>query len=89
MVEMETGKGGSMPKSTKGWSWGQYQIDEEHLSFNVDGKQCFIVPYEDIALLPSGTEKDELSLEFKQDDTKDKSDILCEMRFYVPNNNEE
>ena len=48
----------------------------------------FSLDYKDIAL-SNATGKNEVALEFQQTDTSaevKKMDMLCEMRFYVPNN---
>lgn len=78
-------EGNKALQSTKGWNWGNYTLEDDHLDFKVDGKPCFIVPYKDIALANVQT-KNEISLEFQQEENaKDKSDIICEMRFFIPN----
>lgn len=58
------------------------------MTFSVDEKPCFIIPFADIA--SAAAQKNDLTLEFNQDDVKgDKSDALCEMRFYIPNQDKE
>ncbi len=44
----------------------------------------FAIPYKDIAL-SSANGKNEVAFEFVADVDKTKGDILCEMRFHVPN----
>ena len=55
-----------------------------------DNQKCFSINYKDIAL-SNASGKNEIALEFAVSDTEQKSmekgDMLCEMRFYVPNNN--
>lgn len=68
--------------STKGWSWGEYQINEEKLHFLVDKKSCFNINFKDIVAC-SVPGKNEIAFEFQQKDTNE-DDILCEMRIYLP-----
>jgi len=71
--------------TTKGWNWGSYELTDKCLEFQVDHKPCFQINYKDIAL-SSANGKNEVALEFAGDEVQTKGDILCEMRFHVPNN---
>ncbi len=68
--------------SAKGWSWGEYQLNEGHLQFTVDKKPCFSINYRDI-INSSVPGKNEIAFEFQQNETME-DDILCEMRLYLP-----
>ena len=92
----------SYPESTKGWIWGNYELTEDNFVFKVDNQECFKIPYSEIAN-SNHPNKNEVALEFQQDDTKKdmyyftlfnlifrmKGDLLCEMRFFIPNLEEE
>jgi hypothetical protein len=60
------------------------------MSFTVNGQRVFAINYKEIAL-SNAPSKNEVVLEFQQvgedgmSKKNDKSDILTEMRFYVPN----
>ncbi|OMJ66854.1 hypothetical protein SteCoe_36161 [Stentor coeruleus] len=68
--------------SAKGWSWGEYQINEGELQFLVDKKPCFNLNFKDI-ITCSVPGKNEVAFEFQQKDTND-DDTLCEMRIFIP-----
>ncbi len=53
--------------------------------FKVDGKRCFSVAYKEIAL-STANGKNEVAFEFNNEPEKQKGDVICEMRFHVPNN---
>jgi structure-specific recognition protein 1 len=59
------------------------------MEFQVDGQRCFGIRYKDIAI-SNANGKNEVALEFNQDaedsNKGGQGDILCEMRFHVPNN---
>lgn len=57
--------------STKGWNWGTYQLEQDHLAFSVNSQPCFILNYRDIAL-SNASGKNELALEFQVPDTAKK-----------------
>lgn len=67
-----------------GWNWGETQLKPSTFRFTVDGKTAFEFPHSDISqAVIQG--KNELSIEFHQDDTANANDhVLTEMRFYVP-----
>lgn len=52
--------------STKGWTWGSYELKKEEFEFQVDGQRAFGIKYKDIAL-SSAIGKSEVALEFAQD----------------------
>lgn len=68
--------------SAKGWSWGEYQLNESQLQFLVDKKPCFNINYKDI-INCSVPGKNEIAFEFQQNEATE-DDILCEMRIYLP-----
>jgi len=68
--------------STKGWSWGTFETSDKSLDFSVDHQANFSLSYRDMANCTQ-TGKNELLLEFQQDDTMEE-DIICEMRLFVP-----
>jgi len=78
--------------STKGWNWGYYHLEKEQLKFSHDkdgDKNCFNLKYKDIAI-SNASKATEVTLEFQQEaDEQRRGDILCEMRFYVPNMEED
>lgn len=55
--------------STKGWNWGHYKLAEENMTFSVNGQQCFVINYKDIAL-SNANGKNEVALEFQQEAQK-------------------
>lgn len=63
-------------------------MKQDRIDFTHDPKgqkNCFSLKYKDIAISNATTES-EVQLEFQQDhEASRKGDILCEMRFYVPN----
>jgi hypothetical protein len=58
---MEDRNGG--PMCTKGWNWGNYKLEKDHLGFNVNNQRCFVINYKDIAISNAPT-KNEVVLEF-------------------------
>jgi len=67
-----------MAASTKGWTWGDFALQDRRVVFNTNGEPAFEVALEDVASL-SLPGKSELALEFHQPDIADR-DLLCEMR---------
>lgn len=55
------------------------------MQFKVDNKHCFSIAYKDIAI-STANGKNEVAFEFNNESEKTKGDVLCEMRFHVPNN---
>jgi len=49
--------------STKGWNWGYYKLEKDHMAFNVNNQKCFLINYKDIAL-SNASGKNEVALEF-------------------------
>ena len=54
--------------NTKGWNWGQYELGEKSMRFKVEGQSCIDIPYNEMANV-SLPIKNEVSVEFAQDDT--------------------
>jgi structure-specific recognition protein 1 len=52
--------------STKGWNWGYYKLEKDHLAFNVNNQKGFILNYKDIAI-SNASGKNEVALEFQHD----------------------
>ena len=71
-------------ESTKGWNWGSYELLEEEMEFKVDGQRAFALRYEKIEVSKANG-KNEVSVEFGQEESKIAGEVLCEMRFHVPN----
>lgn len=65
------GSNKSVVSSTKGWNWGNYNLDKEHMTFNVNGQKCFVINYKDIAL-SNASGKNEVALEFQQGNNESK-----------------
>ena len=68
--------------SAKGWSWGEYALNDSSLQFLVDRKPCFNINLRDVANC-SVPGKNEIAFEFQQNDATE-DDILCEMRIHLP-----
>jgi structure-specific recognition protein 1 len=52
-----------MSKSTKGWNWGKYELENDKMNFTVENKPCFSIDYKDIALA-SANGANEVAFEF-------------------------
>ncbi|XP_019616304.1 PREDICTED: FACT complex subunit SSRP1-like [Branchiostoma belcheri] len=68
--------------SVKGWNWGTAKFKGPLLSFDIDNMSAFEIPLGNVS--HCATSKNEVALEFHQNDDADVS--LMEMRFYVPPN---
>ena len=70
------------PRSTKGWSWGEFALQDRSLALRIDNKLGFELKYDEVAncSLPAKTE---LALEFHQEEAPEQ-DLLCEMRLFIP-----
>ncbi|KAK9518116.1 hypothetical protein VZT92_023436 [Zoarces viviparus] len=64
----------------KGWNWGTAKFSGPLLSFEVNESTAFEVPLSNVSQCATG--KNEVTLEFHQNDDTDVS--LMEVRFYVP-----
>ncbi|TNN77658.1 FACT complex subunit SSRP1 [Liparis tanakae] len=64
----------------KGWNWGTAKFSGPLLSFEVNDNAAFEVPLSNVSQCATG--KNEVTLEFHQNDDTDVS--LMEVRFYVP-----
>ena len=72
----------------KGRSWGNYSLSDNKLEFTGDGKQWFDIPLSAIANVQHVPGKNELTLEFNQEE-ENVGDALCEMRLFIPNKEKE
>lgn len=68
--------------SSKGWNWGEFELNNSNISFTVDKKLNFLINYKEISNC-SVPGKNELAFEFIQPEAGD-DDILCEMRLHIP-----
>ena len=70
--------------ATKGWNWGSPVFEGRTMAFEVDGKEAFDLPLEQVIQVQEN--KHEVALEFNADekDASDDVDQLVEMRFLVP-----
>ncbi|KAI1313072.1 FACT complex subunit [Mortierella claussenii] len=80
--------------SVKGWNWGETDFSNGNLVFNVQNKDMFEIPLNEV-INTSLTAKHEVMIELggpdgegnnAQKDRNRKGDQLVEMRFYVPGN---
>jgi len=72
--------------STYGWNWGKSDFKGDELSFDVADKTAFEIPLINVSQCTQ--QKDEVTLEFHQNDDQEHV-ALMEMRFYVPPNQED
>lgn len=56
------------PYCTKGWNWGNYDLGEEALTFQIANMPGLSIPFSEISNA-NITNKNEVTLEFHQDDT--------------------
>jgi hypothetical protein len=69
--------------ATKGWNWGAPVFDGRTMAFEVDGKEAFDLPLDQVIQVTEN--KHEVALEFNADETSTADhDQLIEMRFLVP-----
>ena len=68
--------------STKGWNWGTTLFQGRSMSFEVDGKEAFDLPLDQVVQVTEN--KHEVAMEFKSSDEPTDNDELIEMRFLVP-----
>ena len=52
--------------SARGWNCGTYVLNHSELEFQVENKNCFSIPYNQIAI-SSATGKNEVTFEFAGD----------------------
>lgn len=71
------------PRSTKGWTWGNYTTTEDSLILNMDNKLGFGLNFRDLTnvFVPG---KNEVALEFAPSDANPENVTLCELRLHVP-----
>lgn len=68
--------------ATKGWNWGAPVLQGRNMSFEMDGKEAFDLPLDQVIQVTEN--KHEVALEFSADDGLGDHDQLIEMRFLVP-----
>ena len=66
----------------KGLNWGSYSLSENKISFKGDSKDWFQIPFNYLANVQQGTNKNEITLEFNKDEDNDSA--ICELRLFVP-----
>jgi structure-specific recognition protein 1 len=71
----------------KGWNWGECEVNGNVLEFSVSSKSAFEIPLSDVSNSVVST-KNEVSLELQQNEKNKKLDSLVEIRFYIPDNEE-
>lgn len=71
----------------KGWNWGEVDIKGNMCEFLVGGKDAFELPLSEVsnAVVPA---KNEVSIEFAQTEKNKRLDCLVDIRFYVPDDEE-
>mmetsp|Transcript_61906 Transcript_61906/g.113575 ORF Transcript_61906/g.113575 Transcript_61906/m.113575 type:complete len:473 (+) Transcript_61906:146-1564(+) len=72
--------------ATNGWSWGNWKLeDDHHFQLVTDGKVGLDIPLSEIGQVNCNKDKDDLTLEFNQDDscTVTNDEVLQEIRFFV------
>lgn len=74
--------------ATKGWNWGDIEIQGSILTFMVDRKRAFDLPLTDVSrgvLHGAVGTKNDVSLEFNPDDAlPDDAEAVTEIRFHFP-----
>ena len=74
--------------SYKGWNWGAASVENNCVSFTVEGKQTLEVPLQDIA--QATAQKNEAVVEMVDDDTAlPEDELLVEVRFHIPSGSAE
>lgn len=73
--------------SLKGWNWGECEVNGNVLEFSVASKSAFEIPLSDVSNSVVST-KNEITLELQQNEKNKKLDSLVEIRFYIPDNEE-
>eukprot|EP01043_Picozoa_sp_COSAG02_P038450 COSAG02_NODE_2965_length_7644_cov_1362.789927_5_plen_570_part_00 len=76
-IDMERSK-----LATKGWNWGAPVFQGRSMSFEVDGKEAFDLPLDQVVQVTEN--KHEVAMEFKAENDANDQDELIEMRFLVP-----
>ncbi|XP_002159252.2 FACT complex subunit SSRP1 isoform X1 [Hydra vulgaris] len=71
--------------SVSGWNWGEAKFKGSVMSFEVENKAAFEIPLQDVSQATTG--KNEVTIEFHRND--DAKVQLMEMRFFVPEKDEE
>ncbi|ELQ44479.1 FACT complex subunit pob-3 [Pyricularia oryzae Y34] len=74
--------------SLRGWNWGKAEFGKAELTFNVQNRPSFEVPYSEISNTNLAG-RNEIAVEFGVDGEKEKKptaskDQLTEIRFYIP-----
>ncbi|SCM09158.1 FACT complex subunit SSRP1, putative [Plasmodium chabaudi adami] len=81
---------GSRKLATKGWNWGEFKLENSNLIFDIDKKYAFNINTNNINQLNVQIKTD-IAIELKNDETKQNTneDVLSEIRFYYPHENDE
>ncbi|SBT43479.1 FACT complex subunit SSRP1, putative [Plasmodium ovale wallikeri] len=75
--------------ATKGWNWGEYKFEKSNLIFDIDNKYTFNIPTNNINQLNVQIKTD-IAIELKNEENKKiNEDMLSEIRFYYPHENDE
>ncbi|CAD8098549.1 unnamed protein product [Paramecium sonneborni] len=67
---------------TKGINWGQVQIDDKNLSMKYNSTNIIKLPLKKV--VNSNTQKNDIVLQLTTDDCGENDDMLCEVRFFIP-----
>ena len=68
----------------KGLNWGSYSLSENEMDFKNNTKEWFKIPFDSLSNVQQGTNKNEITLEFNEDDENNNRGAICELRLYVP-----
>ncbi|KAH3662354.1 hypothetical protein OGAPHI_005606 [Ogataea philodendri] len=72
--------------SLRGWNWGKTQLTRNELTFNINNRPAFEIPYSDITNT-NLSRKNEITVELnstEQTDPERTGDELVEMKLYIP-----
>ena len=70
--------------ATKGWNWGSPVFEGRTMSFQVDGKEAFDLPLEQVVQVTENKHEVALEINAPEKGASDDYDQLVEMRFLVP-----
>ncbi|CXI88646.1 FACT complex subunit SSRP1, putative [Plasmodium berghei] len=81
---------GTRKLATKGWNWGEFKLENSNLIFDIDKKYAFNINTNNINQLNVQIKTD-IAIELKNDENKQNTneDVLSEIRFYYPHENDE
>jgi structure-specific recognition protein 1 len=70
--------------SLRGWNWGDLDLTKNELTFEVQGKPAFEIPY-DMITNSNQSGKNEVAVDMTMEQKNDTAgDEIVEMRFYIP-----